>query len=210
MVRASTSGWRPTKRWSPLLFLVGGWLLVGHTMLLGVQAFSSLPTPPDLFGPAGHLVALLGLFGLYPTVADRTPILARIAGGVAIVGTGTWALLTGTRSLAVAGVVPSVSDVLPGVFFVVVFASTIFTYILFGVAALRVDSDSRLVGGLLLAPAALLVVVLVFSAISSVSAAGGVLVGSGLALSMVALGHTLRTWDHPTNQEVPTGDVSVR
>jgi hypothetical protein len=189
---------------------MGGGLLVGHAAMLGVQAFSSLTTPPDLFGPAGHLVALAGLFGLYPTVADRTPMVARIAGSVAVVGAGSWTLLTVTRFLAVAGVVTSVSDLLPAGFFALVFASTILTYVLFGVAILRVDSESRLVGGLLLAPAALLVVVLVASAVSGGSAVEGVVIASGLALSMVVLGHTLRTRDRPVSPAVPAGDVSVR
>jgi 4-amino-4-deoxy-L-arabinose transferase-like glycosyltransferase len=179
-------------------------------MMLGVQAFSTLTTPPDLFGPAGHLVSLAGLFGLYPALADRMLTVARIAVSVAIVGAGSWALLTLTRFLAVAGFVTSVSNVLPAVFFVLVFASTILTYVLFGVAALHIDSESRLVGSLLLVPAALLVVALVGSATRGVTVADGMVIGSGLAVSMVALGHTLRTWDRPTNPAAPTGDVSVR
>jgi hypothetical protein len=210
MERTSTVHWDSVERWSPTLFLIGGGLLVGHAAMLGVQAFSTLTTPPDLFGPAGHLIALVGLFGLYPMLRDRTPIVARTAGSVAVVGVGCWTVLTVVRALAVAGLLTSASTVLPNAFFPVVFASTILTYVLFGVATLRVDSEARLVGGLLLAPAALLVGALVVSAVSGVTAAEGVGIGAGLALSVVALGYTLRTWDRPTSPAAPTGDVSVR
>lgn len=210
MAIANKQHWNVLERLSPTLFLIGGGLLVGHAAMLAVQAFSTLTTPPDLFGPAGHLVALVGLFGLYPTLTDRTPTVARIALGVAVVGAGGWTLLTVTRFVAVAAPISSVSNVLPAVFFALVFATTIVTYVLFGVAALRADSESRLVGGLLLAPAVLLVAALVVSAISDVTAAGGVVIGSGLALSMVALGYTLRRWDRRASLAVPTGDASVR
>ena len=184
--------------------------MVGHAAMLGVQAFSTLTTPPDVFGPLGHLVALLGLVGLSPVLIDGTKTVARAAGGLAIVGVVSWTVLTVTRFLAVAGVVTSVSDVLPAAVFALAFASTIFAYGLFGVATLYVDSDSRLVGGLLLAPAVLLVVVLVTSAVTGVTAVVGVLIGSGLALSMLALGQTLQTWNRLANPVVPTSDVSVR
>lgn len=210
MERVSTSRWNSIERWSPTLFLIGGGLLVGHAAMLAVQAFSTLTTPPDVFGPLGHLVALLGLFGLYPMLVDRTKIVARAARTVAIVAVGSWTVLTVTRFLAVAGLVTSVSDVLPAAVFALTFASTILTYTLFGVATLRVDSDSRLVGGLLLAPAVLLVVVLVTSTVAGFNAIVGVLVGGGLALSMVALGQTLQTWNRLANPVVPTSDVSVR
>lgn len=210
MRRASIQRRRSIKPWSPILFLVGGGLLVGHAAMLGVQAFSTLTTPPDLFGPAGHLVALVGLLGLYPTLADRTPRVTWIAGSVAIVGAGSWAALTATRFLAVAGLLTSANEFLPGALFAGMFASTILAYVLFGTATLRVASESRLVGALLLAPAALLVVVLIGSAIGAATAADGVLIGSGLALSMVALGLILRPWAHPAGPVAPTGDVSAR
>jgi len=210
MSSVHTSQWHSVEQWGPTLFLVGGGLLVGHAAMLAVQAFSTLTTPPDVFGPLGHLVALTGLFGLYPMLANRTTTVARIAGSLAIVGVGTWTVLTVTRFLAVAGFVTSVSDVLPGAVFMLAFVSTILTYAMFGIATLCVVSDSRLVGTLLLAPAVLLVVALVTSAVTGVTAVVGVLIGGGLALSMVVLGQTLRTWNRLATPVVPTSDVSVR
>lgn len=204
-----TSRWDSVEQWSPTLFLVGGGLMVGHAALLGVQAFTNLSTPPDVFGPTGHLVALLGLVGLYPVLAARTPTVARIAGAVTAVTLLSWFVMTVTRLLAIVGLVSAVSDVLPGVFFMLMFVSTILTYVLFGIATVRIDDGSRIVGILVLTPAALISIALVDSAITGVTALEGVVIGSGLALSMLFLGHTLRTWDRPTDNATPAGKVAA-
>jgi hypothetical protein len=177
--------------------------------MLGIQAFTNLTTPPDLFGPTGHLVALVGLLGLYPALVARTPTVARVAGAVAVVALGSWALMVATRLLAVLGVTSSLSDVLPGAFFMLVFASTILTYVLFGTATLRVDDSSRIVGLLVLAPGGLILAGLVGSAIADVTALGALFIASGLAVSMLALGYTLRTWDRSTDHAEPAGDVTA-
>ena len=208
MERATVFHWELLERWSPTLFLVGGSLLVGHTAMLGVQAFSNLTTPPDVFGPTGHLVALVGLLGLYPTLADRTPTVMRVAGAVAAVALVSWAVMSLTRFLAVGGIVSSVSEALPGIFPIIVFASTILTYLLFGVATVRTDDSSRTVGLLVLAPGVLVLVALVSSAVAGVTALGGVLIGGGLALSVLALGYTLRTW-RSHDHAVPAADATA-
>jgi hypothetical protein len=177
--------------------------------MLGIQAFSNLTTPPDVFGPTGHLVALLGLVGLYPVLADRTPTVARVAGAAAAVALVSWAVMTVTRLLAVAGIVAAVSDVLPGVFFMLVFASTILSYVLFGAAILCIEDSSRVVGLLVLAPGALILVALVGSTIAAVTALEGLVIGGGLALSMLPLGYILRTWGRSADSAAPAGKTTA-
>lgn len=206
---STTTRGHPFERWSPSLFLVGGGLMVGHAAMLGVQAFSNLTPPPDVFGPTGHLVALLGLLGLYPTLADRSPRVGRVAMAVAAVALLGWAMMSVVRFLSVAGIISSQSDVLSGGFYMLMFASTILTYALFGVTTVRIDDKSRVVGLLVLVPAVLILVALVNSAITGVTAVEGLVIGGGLALSMLALGYTLRTWDRPTDRTVAAGDVTV-
>lgn len=208
MIGASTSQWDSIEQWGPTLFLVGGGLLAGHAAMSGVHAFTDVTTPPDAFVTTGHLVALVGLLGLYPVLAGRTRRLARAAGGVAAVALASWFVMTVTRFLELAGVVSSLGDALPEAFFLVVLASTILTYVLFGVATLRVDS-SRTVGLLVLVPGALTAVLVVDSALTGVSALDGVFIGGGLALSMLLLGYTLRTWDRPTDHVASAGDVTA-
>lgn len=209
MVNASNSRLASIERWSSTLFLIGGGLLVGHAVLLSVQAFTRLSTPQDVFGPIGHLIALAGVLGLYPTLVRRMSRVARVAGTVAVVALMSWTVMTVMRFLALAGIFSSVSDVLPSVFFIFLFASTILTYILFGVATVRADDSPRNVGLLLLTPAVLLVVALVKSALSGVTDLDGIVIGGGLALSMLALSYTLQMRDRPTDHEVPVDEATT-
>lgn len=209
MVIGNSTHWDAVERWSPTLLLAGGALLVGHAAVNGVEAFTDLAPPPDVFVTTGHLVALVGLLGLYPVLVDRTPRLARAACAVATVPLAAWFVMTVTQFLTVAGVVSSITDVLPEAFVVVVPVSTILTYVLFGVSTLRVGGDSRTAGLLVLAPAALLVVFLVASVVTGASAVLGLVIGGGLALSMLALGYTLRTWDRPAEHTAPTSDATA-
>lgn len=175
--------------------------MMGHAGLLGLRAFSDLTTPPDLLGPAGHLAALVGLFGLYPVVVDRWPTMTHAGAAVAVVAVGSWGVMTGTRLLEVIGVVGG--DLLPSAFVGLMFFSTILTYVLFGVTAAYVTELPWRVGLLVLAPAVLLLVVLVASVVIGVAAREGFVISIGLALAMVSLGYTLRT-------EAPGGDQAER
>lgn len=209
MVGGTNTHWDAVEQWSPTLFLVGGALLVGHAAVQGIKAFTGLVPPPDVFVTTGHLVALVGLFGLYPVLVDRTPRLARAAVAVAAIPLVGWVVMTVAQLLTVAGMVSSLTGALPGGLLVLVPVSTILTYGLFGVATLRVGEGSWTVGLLVLAPGILIVVLLVDSASTGVSTLDGFLVGSGLALSMLTLGYRLRTWDRPTGQAAPTGDATA-
>ena len=208
MDNAIISEWGSIERWSPTLFLVGGALLVGHAAMSGIHAFTEGATPPDVFVTTGHLVALVGLLGLYPEIITRTPRVARAGGAVAVVALVSWFVMTVTRFFELAGVISSLGDALPEPFFIVVLASTILTYVLFGIATIRVDS-SWTVGLLVLAPGALTAALVIDSALTGVTDLDGVFIGGGLALSMLALGYTLRTWDRPTDHAASAGDITA-
>ncbi|WP_435196537.1 hypothetical protein [Natronomonas sp. EA1] len=201
-----TTQWSSVEQWSPTLFLVGGSLLIGHAAMSAVHAFTDIVTPPDAFVTTGHFVALVGLLGLYPVLANRTPRLARAAAATGVVALVSWFVMTVVRFFELAGIVSSLGDALPDVFFVIVLASTILTYGLFGVATLRIDS-SRSIGLLVLVPSILTAALVVDSVLTGVSALDGVFIGGGLALSMMALGYTLRTWDRPTDHAASPSDV---
>jgi hypothetical protein len=203
----NTLRWKSIERLRPTLFLVGGSLLVAHTGILAVQAFSNLPTPLEVFGPAGHFVALVGLFGLYPALANRTPTTTRIAGAVAILALSCWSLIIVGRVLVASGAVSSLSDPLPAVFFMLTFGSTILTYCLFGVASIRVEP--RGVSLLVFAPGVLISMALVGSAVSGMTDFAALVVAGGLALSVLTLGIKLRTWDRPTDGTVSASDATA-
>lgn len=194
MVTASTDRWESLERWSPILFIAGGSGVVTHAALMGIEAFTALSTPPDVFAATGHLVALVGLLGLYPGLSERTPRLARLAVAVAAAPIAGWVVMTVSQLLVVAGVWPSLNAALPGVFFVALLAASILTYGLFGAAALRGGRSSRTVGLLVVTPGALMAVLLLDSVVTGATALDGLVLGGGMALAMLALGVRLRTW----------------
>lgn len=209
MVGVSISQRGLLERRSPTLFVIGGGLVVGHAALRGIEAFTGMATPPDVFGPTGYLVALVGLFGLYPALADRMPTLARVAAVVAAIPLMGWVVISAWSFGEVAGVLPSQSEAFPGVFYMVHLVTVILTYGLFGVATLRTDVHSGTVGVLLLMPPALFIVMITGAAIVGTSAFGAFLIGSGLALIHLAIGATLRTGSSPANHETPAEDVTM-
>lgn len=203
----SSSQRETVERRSSTLFLISGCLLLGHSGVLALKAFSVLTLPPDLFGPTGHLVALVGLLGLYPVVVDHRPTMTRAAGAVAAIALVSWGAMTATRLLAVAGAAGP--DLFPGGAAGLMFLSTILTYSLFAIGTARVSEWPRRFGLLVVTPAILLVMVLMASAITGVAALAGVVVSVGLALAMFSLGYTLRIGATDTGQAERTGDATV-
>lgn len=187
------------------LFLLAGGLFVVFAASTGVRTFTAavVPVVHDVFGPAGFFVGVLGLLGLYPTLADRTPTLARAAAAAAVVPLVGWFAIAAIGVGDAAGVLPDASIVLPGVAFVAVFLTTILAYGLFGAASLRGAVPSRTVGVLLLAPAALILALILGMGV--VPAAGWIefIIDAGHALSHLAIGFALGAAGVPTDPPAP-------
>jgi len=198
------------ERWGPTLFLVGGTLLLGHAAVQGIEAFTKLSPPPDVFATTGHFIALVGLFSLYPKLADRRPRLARVRGAVAVVSLVGWGILAGTRLLTVSGAVSWPTEALPAGLGLLVIGSTILTYTLFGLATIHIDTEAGSVGTLVLAPAVLLTALIVAVAVTGASALVGVIIGGGLAVALLTLGYRLQKWDRSTNYGASAGDPTAR
>jgi hypothetical protein len=197
------------EHWSPTLVLAAGVLFVGHAAVRGIEAFTSMPPPVDVFGPTGYVAAILGLLGLHSSLADRTPTISRIAALTAVITVPAWVLIAGSNFGEAAGILPPPIDVLPEGFFVLVIVTTLLVYLLFGVACLNANRHTRTLGGLLLAPAALLGLLLVGSvALPIAPAAGGVVIGSGLALTHGAIGGTLLTGRARGDHMTASADVT--
>lgn len=207
MQKNSKVTWSALEQWSPTLFLIGGAGVVTHAALMGIEAFTTLPTPPDVFVTTGHLIALIGLLGLYPRLVNRTPRLTRLAGIVGIGATAGWSVMTLGKFGVLVGVWESLNSAFPGVFFIILLGSSILTYCLFGLASLRSGLGSRTVGLLVLAPGVFMTVLLVDSALTGLSALDGFLIGGGIAISMLTLGFKLRTLPERNDTSPPTGVV---
>jgi hypothetical protein len=208
MERVTSSHWKSLEQWSPLAFLGAGVLLLGHAIVMGVQAFTDVTTPTDVFAPVGHLLALVGLVGLYSVFADHAPRLARAGAVLAAVIAVGWVAVTVSILGTSLGNPSSQTEALLGILSMVVLTSTILPYVVYGVAVLRTDATRRTVGLLLLAPAALLAVLLVDIAILGASPLDGVVVGTGLAFANLTVGFTLRTGGVPIPRPSSNGDVT--
>lgn len=198
-----TTRWESLEQWSPIAFLVAGVLLVVFAALLGYETFTDTPAPEDIFGPPGFFLAMVGLLGLYPGLADRAPRLGRVSAvgaGIAAVG---WLLITVFALIEVVGSLPALEEM--GVFgFTSILASgaaMILAYVGAGVASLQTGSHSRYLGLLMLTPPTVFGVMLsqavlfaqfgLFSETSMAWSAVGL--AWGQALVHVGIGYFLRT-----------------
>ena len=208
MVALSGRRWRTLERWSPALFLLGGAGVITHAAVQALEAFTSVSPPPDVFVAVGHLLAVAGLLGLGPRLAGEQPWLGRAGAALTAAAVAAWSVLTAGQLLTVAGVVESLSAVFPEVFFVGVLSVTLLAYALVGAAALRLGSQPVADGLLVLAPAALLAVLLGKALLVGLTAADGAVLGGGLGLSMLVLGHRLKTWPGVAVEPAPSGAAS--
>lgn len=207
MRTVTTPFWRSLERHRQTLFLAAGGLLVGHAALRGLRAFTDVPTPMDGFGPAGYLVALVGLYGLYPALAEESPWLARAGALLAIMPVLDYALILAWGFAEMAGLVPHLFELLPGaVFFPVHQLSMLLTYVCFGAAALRAGDQPRRIGVLLLVPPVLILALIAGVAVVQNAAAVGFVVGCGMVLAHLGIGYSLGPVQTPTGHDAPTGD----
>lgn len=148
--------WESVARWGVTAFLAAGGLLLLTTLLMVLTALTGTAWEmlPGITGFLGLVLLWVGVLGLYPRVADRTP---RLAGtGVALVALSmvtvfvllVWGTLGHTLSI-----VPIPIVVIPafGVVFVATFLMFALGTTLFGVASLRSGRLPRAVGLLLFA-----------------------------------------------------------
>lgn len=195
---------------SALLFLVAGGLLIVFAALLGVEAVTDRAAPEDIFGPGGFAIAFVGLLGLYPTLADKTPWLARVGALFAAVGS-VGAAGTSLGSLgSFMGVLPEDPPAWAAIFMLAMVIGMVPGFISFGVASLRTDIQSRTTGFLLLIPAIIFAVMFSGTVHSVVNdSLANLILSSGQALSHLAIGLTLRSQGLATDRPEPAADATA-
>lgn len=157
---ATTTLWRPLERRRTTVFLAAGVLLLGYAVSKAIYTFTDV-TPVGAFdvtfGGIGLLVAMLGLFALYPRVREGARWTALAGVLVTAVGAvGTLALVgwVAIETLLNAGypAIPAESPAWTVPVFFGVFVALILGFLLFGAASLRSGALSQRVGGLLVVP----------------------------------------------------------
>lgn len=220
MVDVSTSQWESLEKWSPTGFLVAGVLLVVFAAFLGYEAFTDTSAPEDIFGPPGFFLAMIGLLGLYPRLADRTPRLARAGAVGATIGAVGWLLITVFAITEVVELLPALEEmaIFGAIIIVVAGIGMIVAYIGTGVASLRSNVHPLILGFLLLTPPIIFGVMLTqavlfaqFGLFSETSMAwSAVALSGGQALAHVGVGYLLRTEIALTDRAEPAPDTTAR
>jgi uncharacterized membrane protein len=207
MVAIGTAYRSASEKRSSTLFFVAGVLLAGHAAVWGVRLVTDVSPPTGVFAAPGHLIAVVALVLLYPVLADRTPSLVRGAAIMAAIPTAGWFVITVEQLIEAAGILSPPVTELPSTFYLVVLVSTIIAYTLFAVVTRHTAGASRTLGSLLLAPPILLVAGFTAQTVIEASALTGFVTGSGLALSMFAIGQELRTT--AADSETPAGGLTT-
>jgi hypothetical protein len=182
---------------APVLFLVGG----GMMFLFAVNTYfttfvgTSYPVVESVIGPSGFLVSVLGLLGLYPALATRTPRLARVAAGIALLATAGWVAIIGTGIGETLGVLSGLTGPLAIIPLVVVVSMTL-GFGLFGATILYTGSHSWIIGALLLLESInLLVLILGLAPYILLTTVGHTLVFLGIGVTLRATGVTADSTD---------------
>lgn len=153
--------WETIETWSVTLFLLGSVIELLFAGINGAAYLTEVFTYQpwiSLLVLIGRLAFLIGIGGLSVRIATRSPRLGRWGRLVVLLAVGFTSGLLLLAALDDFGLFTSPIIAIFGLGSVL---STVVTFVLFGVAILRTDAFSTLVGGLLLAAAITLVALFV-------------------------------------------------
>lgn len=210
MVRSSADVWELLEENSSTLFIAAGIVLIVYVALLGYQAFIDSTVnfhdnEASVVGPAGFCLGAIGLLGLYPAVRDRSPKVAGAGAVVAALGVIGWFVIAATGLVNLAGI--EVPAWLQAVGFAA-FLEMLVGFPLLGIASIRSDAYSRLLGLLLVAPAIIFGAMIASGALTGGTGVGAVIVSSGLTVVHLGVGYLLRTGGAPADHAQPTAETA--
>lgn len=190
----SARQWESLVKWSATAFVVGGIARLLNLALSNLGVFIEATSPEwsrDLTLLIAFGAAYIGLFGLYPWVADRAPRLSRA--GAVLAGLAGVAILISVlgKYLHGASEPPGPLKVLPLIYLL----GSPRSFLLFGIASWRTRLPSRTVGLLLLLAFAAFIVLVagIFSQIGMLLRLSALI----FAVAMLALGYVLHTGTTP-------------
>lgn len=201
------------EQWSGRAFVIGGLLMVvdaafvAVTIVTGAEPFLVLG---QAFVGTAWAVALIGLLGLYPGLADWSRWLSRVGAVFAAIGVVVFAVMAVASLVYYAGIpTGEYSDI--GQFFIPgVLIGSVLGFVSFSIASLWTGIHSRTVGILLLVPPILVVtnILRFIAGLESTTLTLGIVIGD--ALAMLALGSLLRTEPTLTEHVEPAPDTPAR
>lgn len=185
--------WESFERQTVTAFLLAAVLLLAFAAIVGLNSYTEITIPIRVLpvvGGLGLVTASLGIVGLYPRLGEGAPRLS-LAGVVAV-------LLAGVGELFVIGwpvvsVATGGSAEPPAWYAVGLLIALVFNalgYLLFAIGTLRTSALSRTVGGLLLVPPVLWIILLIVGTMTDVNP--DVFVYPIMSAALLALGYRLR------------------
>lgn len=147
--------WTALERWRATAFLVGGAMFLASAAVTAVDIAVGAEQLRLQLGQTtvglGWIAGLVGLLGMYPALADRSRWLLRIGLVFTVAGLVGYAIMTAGVVAIIAGLPEADLEPLEPVFLPLMLVGSVLTFPAFGIACLRADDKSRLVGLLLLA-----------------------------------------------------------
>jgi len=210
MSRTGTLPWEPLERWRASAFLASAGLFAVFAALWGADAVTDIAPRPavDVFGPAGWLLAFVGLLGLYPELSERSSLSSRAGAvftAVGAVGAAVTAVANFGHLTGVTGEPPAwfAAFSLPLLVGIILGFSTV------AITVLRTRPQSRTLGLVLLLPAVLFAVNIVrVTTFGPRDPTGAPFVlGGAQALAVLAIGFALRTSEASTDHAASPADV---
>lgn len=210
----TTWQWQSLERTRSTLFLAAAGLLFVYASLNGLAASGQgYALLEDVVGPAGFAVGFVGLVGMYPSLADRSPLLAPLGAGCAALGAVGFTAIAGVSAAQLAGVAP---PSWAGFLLVPAAIGMLVGYPAVSIASVRAGVPARtaalfalpaVIFAVMLAQAALYVQSGLFSATTVQWSA--VAISTGQAVGHLAIGYTLRRDGTSTDRAHPTGEPAT-
>lgn len=186
------------EQWSPALFLVAGGLMIVFAVNTYLKTFTgtSYPVVQGVVAPIGFFIGVVGLFGVYAGLADRTSRLARPAVLVTTIAAVGWLVII-AASIILGGEPGGPLAIVP----LATIVSMILAFGLFGIISLHSGTHSRVIGVLLLAESVMFLLV--------IAGVPGFLIDTGHVLAYGGIGITLWTTGARPDSAEPALDSTV-
>lgn len=205
--------WKLLDQWSGTAFVVGGLLMVvdavfvAANILTGSESFLLLG---QSFVGGAWTIALIGLLGLYPGLADRSRWLSRAGALFTVIGVVVFATMAAASLAYYAGLPPGEYSNIGMYFIPGVLIGSVLGFVTFSIASLRTDTHSWTVGILLLIPPILVLtnILRFIAGNESVLLTFAIVVAD--ALTMLSIGYVLQSRSPATEPPKPTADSAAR
>lgn len=208
MRRVNAQHWKRLEARSGTLFLAAGALVVVYSGLHGIEAATDMILEPNPF-EFGYVLGFMGLLGLYPTVVEESPWLARVGAVAAVLGMIGLSAFTVLHLAELAGVVARGGPAWFWVFIPLPLIGFVVGYLSIGLATLRANVRSQTVGFLLLVPGIIIVVMIVQMLMGWTSQLQAFVISAGEAMAHLAIGATLQMDTRQGERETPSREAEV-